>query len=113
MPFVTNDHMIETVAPDRTDQSFGIAVLPRRPQRRRTVSYAHRFELSFEDRAIDRVIVADERIGRFGPRECFDKLLGRPFCCRMRRDADMQKFSPGIPTSSELAAAGGFMQTLA
>src|SRR3954447_10283474 len=42
MTLAKHDHMIKAFASDRADQSFGIAVLPRRSQRWRSVANAHR-----------------------------------------------------------------------
>src|SRR6476661_2153859 len=44
MPLAKHDHMIEALASDRADQSFGVTVLPRRSRRCRSVANAHRAE---------------------------------------------------------------------
>ena len=41
MRLTQGDKMIDTLAPDRSDQSFGKTILPRRGQRRRLVPDGH------------------------------------------------------------------------
>jgi hypothetical protein len=45
---VEHDQMIGTLAPDRPDQAFNMAVLPRRTERGGPIPNAHRSDASFE-----------------------------------------------------------------
>jgi len=40
-PFTEDNHMIEAVPPDRTDQPFRVSILPRRPRRTRSIPDTH------------------------------------------------------------------------
>ena len=101
MVLIKNNDVIETFAPDRTDQSFDIAVLPWRSKRRWAVADAHRFQLILEGGAIDRVIVSNERVWRLVPRKCFSKLLRGPFSCRMRGNAKVQELASPVRHDNE------------
>ena len=52
--------MIDTLAPDRPDQSFGRAILPRRGWRSRLVPNAHRAQSACDDGPIDTITIANE-----------------------------------------------------
>ena len=65
-----NDKMIHTLAPDRSDQSFGKAVVPRRGRRRRFVPDAHRAHSSCDDGAIDPIPIPDQVARSPIPRKC-------------------------------------------
>lgn len=54
-----NDYMIQTLAPDRTDQPFDVRPLPRRPWRRQDLLDTHRFHLIHELLAEDPVAITE------------------------------------------------------
>src|SRR3954453_12278407 len=60
MTLAEHDHMIKALASNRTDHSFGIAVLPWRSSRCRSVANAHRADAPRKDLAVDPVPVTDE-----------------------------------------------------
>src|SRR5947209_12219264 len=60
MTLSEHDLMIKAFASDRADQSLGIAVLPRRSWRCRSVANAHRSNASLKCLAIDVVPMKDE-----------------------------------------------------
>ena len=53
-----DDEMIDTLAPHRTDQPFGKAILPRRGRRSRLVPNAHGAQSACDDGAIDTIPIA-------------------------------------------------------
>src|SRR4051812_43543115 len=88
MTLAEHDHMIEAFASDRADQSFGIAVLPWRSRRCRSVTNAHRSNAARKCLAVDPVPVTDEILWRAVPTTCFRDLPGDPFGSRVRSDAE-------------------------
>jgi hypothetical protein len=76
--FVEHDQMIGTLASDRPDQAFNMAVLPRRVKRGRLVANAHRSHACFKRTAKCSVIVADNICRCAVPRECFSNLACQP-----------------------------------
>src|SRR6476661_9593013 len=90
MPLAKHDHMIKAIASDRADQSFGIAVLPRRSRRCRSVANAHRSDAAGKCLSVDPVPITDEIVWGALPTACLRDLLGDPFGSRMRSDAEPQ-----------------------
>ena len=90
MPLAEHNQMIEALASDRADQSFGIAVLPWRSRRCRSVANAHRSDAAGKCLALDAVPITDEILWRALPTACLRDLLGDPFGSRMRSDAEPQ-----------------------
>ena len=70
MLLAQDDKMIHTLAPDRSDQPFGKAILPRRGRRRRLVPDAHGAHSSCDDGAIDSIPIADQVARSLIPRKC-------------------------------------------
>ena len=60
MLLAQDDKMIHTLAPDRSDQPFGKAVLPRRGRRRRFVPDTHGAHSSRDKGAIDPIPIPDQ-----------------------------------------------------
>jgi hypothetical protein len=88
MGFVPDDHVVEALAPDRTDDALDITVLPRRSRGRGAVANAHRSHSSLEHLPIGTVVISDEILRRRVPREGFGDLQRQPFRSRVRGDAD-------------------------
>src|SRR6476646_3735813 len=63
MPLAKYDNVIQAFASDRADQSFRIAVLPRRSRRCRSVANTHRSSASGKCLSVDAVPIANQ-IGR-------------------------------------------------
>src|SRR5260221_12599211 len=59
MRLAQDNHMIDALAPDRSDQPFGKAILPRRGWRGRLVPDAHGAQSACDDRTIDPIPVAE------------------------------------------------------
>jgi len=66
--------MADALAPDRSDQPFGEAVLPRRAWRDGLVTDAHGPQSVRDGSAIDAIPIADHVARRLSPRECFGDL---------------------------------------
>src|SRR5262249_47548506 len=58
MWFAPDDEMIETLAPDRSDQPFSKAILPRRSRCDGLVPYAHGTQTAGDDGAVDAIPTA-------------------------------------------------------
>ena len=69
MRFTQDDEVIDTLTPDRPDQPFGKAILPRRGRRSRLVPNAHGAQSAFDDSTIDPIPVANEMAWCLIPRE--------------------------------------------
>ena len=59
MRLTKDDHVIQTLSSDRSDQSFDVPVLPRRPGCRRSISDSHRSEASPEHLSVVRKYIDD------------------------------------------------------
>src|SRR6478736_2371237 len=79
MPLAKHDHMIEALASDRADQSFSIAVLPRRSRRCRPVANARRANAPRKCLAVDAVAIANEVIRHRLPPASLADLPSDPF----------------------------------
>src|SRR5258708_10095479 len=101
MRFAPNDDMIEALTPDRSDQPFGKAVLPRRGWCGRLVPDAHGAASALYDAAIDPVAIADEVVRSLIPRKCFRYLTRNPFCRRICCDVDPDEASAVEPDDDE------------
>src|SRR6476659_7770083 len=78
MPLAKHDHMIEALTSDRADQSFSIAVLPRRSWRCRSVANAHRANAPRKCPGVDPVAIANEVIRHRLPPAGLADLPGDP-----------------------------------
>src|SRR6184192_3524553 len=63
--------MVDALAPDRSNQPFGEAVLPRRAWGDRLVADAHGAQSVRDGSAIDAIPITDQVTRRLSPRECF------------------------------------------
>src|SRR6266446_3340585 len=93
MHLAQDNDVAHTFTPDRSDQPFGNAILPRRGWCGRLVPDAHDAQSAREDAAIDPVAIADEVVRSIIPRKCFRYLTCNPFgrgiCC----DVDPEEVS--------------------
>jgi len=71
MSLAPDDEMIYALAPDRSDQPFGKAILPRRGRCDRLVPNTHCAQSAGDDGAIDSIPIADEVARRLIPGERF------------------------------------------
>src|SRR6202165_339611 len=97
VPLSEHNNVVKAFASDRTDQPFGVSILPRGAWRRWSVANAHRSKSSDEDIAIGLIAIADQIVGSPFPAESFRELICHPFCGRMRRDAKPKNLPPAMP----------------
>ena len=70
MCLAQDNEMIHALAPDRSDQPFSKAILPRRGRRYGLVPDAHGAHSADDNGAIDSIPIADEVARSLIPREC-------------------------------------------
>src|SRR5665647_201993 len=85
--------MIHALAPDRPDQPFGKAVLPRRGRRGGLVPDAHGAHSACDNAAVDPIPIADEVARCLIPREGLGQLACYPFSRRICCDVDPDQLS--------------------
>jgi hypothetical protein len=88
-----HEHMVHALASDRSDQSFGEAVLPRRAWGDRFVADAHGLQSMHDGSAVEAIPITDQVARGLAPRECL-----RDLGCdrgRMRCDVDPDEVSAG------------------
>src|SRR5580693_7311300 len=88
MFLVQNNDVIQTLAPDRSDQPFGKAVLPRRGWCSGLVANAHRAQSACDDGAVDPISVSDHVTRSPIPRKGLGYLTCNPLSCRVGCDVD-------------------------
>src|SRR5262249_5751001 len=101
MSFAPDDEMIETLAPDRSDQPFSEAILPRRSRCDGLVPYAHGMQTAGDDGAVDAIPIADNVVRGLVPRESLGQLARDPFGGRIGRHVDPDEVSPVQPDDDE------------
>src|ERR1700731_2574235 len=97
MCLAQNNDVIQTLAPDRSDQPFDKAILPRRGWCGRLVPDAHGAQTARDDAAIDPVAIADEVVRSLIPGKCFGYLTCNPLCRRICCDVDPDELSAAEP----------------
>src|SRR3954451_22491362 len=100
MPLAEYNHMIEALTSDRADQTFGIAVLPRRARRCRSVANAHGSNTPGKCFSIDTVPITNEISRHRIPAAGLADLSSYPFGRRMGRDAKPENSSTAMPRTS-------------
>jgi hypothetical protein len=93
MRLAQDDTVVHTLASDRSDQSFGKAILPRRDRRDRLIPDAHGANSAHDDGAKDSISIADEVMRRLIPGECLSELARDPFSRRICSDVDPDQVS--------------------
>jgi hypothetical protein len=78
MHLAQDNDVVHTLMPDRSDQSFGKAILPRRGRCGRLVPDSHGAQSARDDAAIDPVPIADEVVRSLIPRKCLRYLTCNP-----------------------------------
>src|SRR5258707_2527081 len=98
MRLTQDNDVVHTLTPDRSDQPFGKAVLPRRGWCGRLVADAHGAQSAREDAAIDPVPIADDVVRSLIPRKCLRHLTCNPFvrglCCDVDPDEVVSALEP-------------------
>src|SRR3984893_8395165 len=93
MRLAQDNHMIDALAPDRSDQPLGKAILPGRGWCNWPIPDAHGAQSAGDDCTVDAIPVANHVARSFIPRECFCDLPRNPFRGWMCRDADPDQLS--------------------
>src|SRR6185312_1096230 len=76
-----DEYLIQTLAAQCADQTFGTTILPRRSRRDRSIADTHRPHPRLEDVSIGAVVVAHQVGWRRGPGECLGDLPSQPLGC--------------------------------
>ena len=79
MCLAQNNDVVQTLAPDRSDQPFGKAILPRRGRCSRLVADAHGAQSACDEGAVDPIPIANEVLRGIIPRKCLGYLMRNPF----------------------------------
>src|SRR5258707_15315985 len=87
--------MVDALASDRSDQSFGETVLPRRAWSDRFVADAHGSQSMPEGSPVDLIAIADQIARGIIPGECLRDLARDPVRGRMTCDVDPDEISAG------------------
>src|SRR6202171_812483 len=93
MRLAQDDDVVHTFTPDRSDQPFGKAILPRRSWCGRLVPDAHGAQSARDDAAIDPIPVADQAVRSLIPRKSLRNLTCNPFRRRICCDVDPDEVS--------------------
>jgi hypothetical protein len=101
MHLVQDDDVVQTFTPDRSDQPFDKAILPRRGRGGRLVPDAHGAQSARDDAAIDPVAVADKGVRSLFPGKCLRYLACNPFGRRICCDGDPDEVSATQPDDDE------------
>src|SRR3979411_3186629 len=101
MRLAEDNDVVQAIAPDRSDQSLGNAILPRRGWCNWLVSDAHGAKSACDNGAVDPIAIADEVARSLIPRKCLYDLARNPFRGRVRCDADPDQFSAIQPHDDE------------
>src|SRR5262249_22600182 len=109
MDFAPDDEMIETLAPDRSDQPFSEAILPRRTWCDGLVPYTHGTQTAGDDGAVDAIPIANNVVRGLVPRESLGELARDPFGGRIGGHVDPDEVSSVQPDDGE-GYRGGLSQ---
>src|ERR1700690_4214091 len=101
MRLAQDNDLVHTLTPDRSDQPFGKAILPRRGWCNGLVPDAHGAQSARDDGTIDPVAIADQVARGLIPRKCLRYLTCNPFRCRICCDVDPDKVSAVEPDDDE------------
>jgi hypothetical protein len=101
MHLAQDNDVVHTLTPDRSDQPFGKAILPRRGWCGRHVPDAHGAQSARDDAAIDPVPIADEVARSLIPRKGLRYLMCNPFCRRVYCDVGPDEVSAAEPDDDE------------
>src|SRR5262249_711857 len=101
MGFAPDDEMIETLAPDRSDQPFSEAILPRRRRCDGLVPDTHGTQTAGDDGAVDAITIANNVVRGLVPRESLGELARDPFGGRIGGHVDPDEVSPAQSDDDE------------
>jgi hypothetical protein len=95
MALAEHDHVVQALAPEGSDQSLRVRILPRAGRTRDDLSDTHAGDATPERIAIDGVAIPQQPSRRRVVRKGFNHLLGCPRCRGMFRDVDVHN-SPAL-----------------
>src|SRR6266404_6972648 len=101
MHLAQDNDVVHTLAPDRPDQPFGKAILPRRGWCGGSVPDAHGAQSAGDDAAIDPIPIADEVARSLIPGKCLRYLTCNPFSRGISCDVDPDELSAVEPDDDE------------
>src|SRR5260370_38661483 len=100
MFLVQDNDVVQTLAPDRSDQPFGKAVLPRRGRCNWLVSDTHGTQSARDDSAVDSISISDHIARSAIPRKRLGDLTCKPLRRRGGCDADPDEGSAIKPDNA-------------
>src|ERR1700726_2035221 len=101
MHLAQDNDVVHTLAPDRSDQPFGKAVLPGRGWRGRLVPDAHGTQSACDNGAVDSIPISDHKARSAIPRKSLGDLTCNPLGRRVGCDADPDEISAIKPYDDE------------
>src|SRR6267142_5401967 len=101
MHLAQDNDVVHTLTPDRSDQPFGKAVLPRRGRCNWLVSDTHGTQSACDDSAVDSISISDHIARSAIPRKSLGDLTCNPLRRRVGCDADPDDISAIKPDDDE------------
>ena len=101
MALPQNDHVIQALPTYRTDDPFGIGILPGRARCRQHLRYSKRFALAAKSLTVDGISIAKQVSRSLVHSIRFHELPRRPAGCRMGCDVEMKNPSPVVSQNDE------------
>src|SRR6267142_4607989 len=97
MRLAEDNDVVQALAPDRSDQSLGNAILPRRGWCNWLISDAHGAKSACDNGAVDPIAVSDHIARGPIPGKCLGDLACNPLRCRVGCDVDPYEISAMKP----------------
>src|SRR5712664_1076182 len=97
MRLAEDNDVVQALAPDRSDQPFGKAVLPGRGWCNWLISDAHGAKSACDNGAVDPIAAPDHITRSPIPRKCLGDLACNPLRCRVGCDVDPYEISAMKP----------------
>jgi hypothetical protein len=101
MHLAQHNDVVQTLAPDRSDQPLDNAILPGRGWCGRLVPDTHGAQSARDNAAIDPIPIADEVVRSLVPRKCLRFLTRNPFGRRICCDVGPDEVSAAEPDDDE------------
>src|ERR1700730_3098241 len=101
MRLAQDNHMIDALAPDRSDQPFSKAILPRRGWCNGPIQDAHGSQSACDDGAIAPIAITDHVPRSTIPKKCLGDLACYPLRRRIGCDVDPDEISAINPNNYE------------
>src|SRR5260370_2035703 len=101
MRLAEDNDVVQALAPDRSDQPLGKAILPGRGWCNWLISDAHGAKSPCDNGAVDPIAVPDHIARSLIPRKCLGDLACNPFRCRAGCDVDPDEISAMKPHNHE------------